>query len=83
MSAVLIFNVLSSGNNIFAVCAGLESPDYLQVPFIRARFYCVVGPISWLRVPEIGRPFLPVRRNCLHLVRAAHYGQLQLRFAAH
>lgn len=83
MSAVLIFNVLSSGNKTFAVCAGLESPDYLQVPFIRARSSCVAGPISWLRIPEIGDSLLRVGRNRLRLVRAAHYCQLQLGFAAH
>ena len=81
MNANLIFKVFSS-SSLLADYAGLECLAALQVPSTVTQFYCAVEPISRLRITEIGGPLLHIGQHRLRLVRAAHHGQLQLRFAA-
>ena len=75
MSANLIFNVFSSSSETLLIMldwSPLNACKFHQ----QFRFYCVVGMISWLRVPEIGGSFLHIGSNRLPLVRAAHDSQL-------
>ena len=81
MSANLISNVFSSSSGTLLIMLDWSPPNackFHQQP----RFYCVVGLISWLRIPEIRGSFLYIGGDRLRLVRAAHDIQLQLGFAA-
>ncbi len=81
MSANLIFNVFSSSSGTLLIMLDWSPPNACKF-HQQSRFYCVVWLISWFRIPEIGGSFFRIGSNGLHLVRAAHYSQLQLGFEA-